>query len=249
MSKFLPTNVRNLKGGRYKQDKEKVGLMVVFLVVLGLFLAQQNNLNFGVIVAQAKELFVSDDADYNNKGEKNAREDDDFYKIKESFLRKDIPLEIYKNDKMAENMVAFQAKSEFELELEEMTAGHPIQEMIPFISKYDKKVASLIIGIAKKESNWGKRSPSKNGKTCYNYWGYKGRASRGSALGYACFSSPEEAIEIVGGRIQKLVGQGLNTPAKMIVWKCGRSCAGHNPVGVRKWISDVGLYYNKIAMK
>lgn len=138
------------------------------------------------------------------------------------------------------------AKSNLEEEIKNITKSHPIEEMAPFIAQYDKKVAALIVGIAKKESNWGFHSPSKNGQTCYNYWGYKGQGSRGVALGYGCFGSPEEAVNAIGGRIEQLVDKRIDTPQKMVVWKCGSSCAGHDPAGVNKWISDVSLYYNRI---
>jgi len=31
-----------------------------------------------------------------------------------------------------------------------------------------------------------------------------------------------------------------------VVWKCGASCAGHDPGGVKKWISDVDYYYQML---
>jgi hypothetical protein len=136
--------------------------------------------------------------------------------------------------------------SKFEDEIKDIIKDYPIEEMAPYIAKYDKRVAALIVGIAKKESNWGLHAPSKNGKTCYNYWGYKGAGSQGVSLGYGCFGSPDEAVDAIGGRISELVDKNIDTPAKMVVWKCGSSCAGHDPLGVKKWISDVNLYYAKI---
>ncbi len=130
-----------------------------------------------------------------------------------------------------------------------MVSDYPIEEMVPYIAKYKRETAALIIGIAKKESNWGKRSPSKNGKTCYNYWGYKGAGSRGLAMGYGCFTSPQESVEIVGGRIDELVGKKMDTPSKMVVWKCGSSCAATGgEAAARKWISDVDIYFRKIVI-
>jgi len=126
---------------------------------------------------------------------------------------------------------------------------HPIKEMVPEIAKYDSSIAGLIVGIAKKESNWGKRSPSKNGKDCYNYWGYKGAGSLGTSLGYGCFSTPEEGVRVIGARISKLASQNINTPQEMVVWKCGSSCKGHPPENVRKWVSDVSIYFDKINNK
>ena len=122
----------------------------------------------------------------------------------------------------------------------------PIKEMVPSIIKFDQRVAAFVIGIAKKESDWGKHAPSQGGRTCYNYWGYKGSGSRGTSMGYACFSSPEEAVEVVGRRIGILVSKNINNPKEMLVWKCGSSCAGHDPGGVQKWVSDVNLYFSKV---
>ena len=126
-----------------------------------------------------------------------------------------------------------------------LVAGYPIEEMAESISKQDGKVAAFLVAIAKKESAWGKHTPKKNGKKCFNYWGYRGSENQ-TESGYSCFDSPEHAVAVVGERIQKLVNQGLNTPEKMLVWKCGSTCAGHDPAGVRKWVSDVSLYVNKL---
>jgi hypothetical protein len=134
-------------------------------------------------------------------------------------------------------------------EIREMTAGYPLEVMAPTIAEYDRDVAGLIVGIAKKESNWGKRVPvDANGKDCFNYWGFKGAGSRGVAMGHGCFGSPEEAVHAVGNRIAELVDiKKTSEPKNMIIWKCGSSCATHSPESVRKWISDVDLYYRKIA--
>ncbi len=134
-------------------------------------------------------------------------------------------------------------------EIRDMTAGYPLEVMAPTIAEYDRNVAGLIVGIAKKESNWGKRVPvDVNGKDCFNYWGFKGAGSRGVAMGHGCFGSPEEAVHAVGNRIAELVDiKKTSEPKNMIIWKCGSSCATHSPESVRKWISDVDLYYRKIA--
>jgi len=133
-----------------------------------------------------------------------------------------------------------------ENQLHQLVGNAPIKEMIPFIAKLDRKVAAFVVGIAKKESDWGRHAPSQGGKTCYNYWGYKGSGSRGTSMGYACFGNPEEAVEIVGKRIETLVAKNINEPRKMLVWKCGSSCSGHDPAGVQKWVSDVSLYFGKV---
>ncbi len=123
-----------------------------------------------------------------------------------------------------------------------LVSGHPIEIMIPEISKKNKIVAAFLIGIAKKESDWGVHSPQKNGRDCYNYWGYKGSYNLTDS-GYSCFDSSQQAVEVVGKRIEELISQKINTPERMIVWKCGRSCANHDPKDVKKWISDVSSYF------
>lgn len=133
-----------------------------------------------------------------------------------------------------------------EIQLRQMVGSAPIEEMIPSITKLDRRVAAFVVGIAKKESDWGRHAPTQGGETCYNYWGYKGVGSRGTSTGYACFGSPEEAVETIGTRIGSLVSKNINEPRKMLVWKCGSSCAGHDPAGVQKWVSDVSLYYGKV---
>lgn len=142
-------------------------------------------------------------------------------------------------------------KQRFEQELREIVAGYPIEAMIPTIAEYDRDIAGLIIGIAKKESNWGKRVPRTDaGDDCFNYWGFKGAGARGVAMGHGCFGEPAEAVQAIGKRLQDLVAKRKTSePANMIVWKCGSSCAGHSPESVRKWISDVDIYYREIAQK
>jgi hypothetical protein len=127
----------------------------------------------------------------------------------------------------------------------EVVTGHPIETMVPFIAKREKKVGAFLVAIAKKESNWGVYSPKKNGRDCFNYWGYRGTYNQTDS-GYSCFDSPEQAIKQVGDRIEHLVNEQVNTPERMIVWKCGSTCAGHDPAGVTKWIADVRLYYTKV---
>lgn len=141
--------------------------------------------------------------------------------------------------------------NDLEATIHTMVSGYPIAVMAPAIANYDRAVAALIVGIAKKESDWGKHVPlTPAGEDCFNYWGYKGAGSRGTAMGHGCFGSPEEAVTAVGNRLTQLVEirQGSN-PSSMIIWKCGSSCATHSPESVRKWISDVDIYYQKIAKK
>ncbi len=139
----------------------------------------------------------------------------------------------------------------FEAELREIVAGYPIEAMVPAIAEYDREIAGLIVGIGKKESNWGKRVPrTDNGEDCFNYWGYKGAGTRGIAMGHGCFGDPTEAVHAIGNRLQELVElRRTSEPANMTIWKCGSSCATHSPESVRKWISDVDLYYREIAKR
>ncbi|MFZ2187392.1 MAG: hypothetical protein WAV46_02065 [Candidatus Moraniibacteriota bacterium] len=143
------------------------------------------------------------------------------------------------------------SETELGTTIHELTDGYPLQAMAPMIAQYDRGVAALIVGIAKKESNWGKRVPlDKEGADCFNYWGYKGAGTRGVAMGHGCFGSPEEAVTAVGNRLKTLVAlRETSAPADMIIWKCGSSCKGHSDESVRKWISDVSLYYNRVAFK
>lgn len=138
----------------------------------------------------------------------------------------------------------------FRLFLKRMLRGEPIETMVPFIAKRDRETAAFLVAIARKESSWGEHAPSKDGIDCFNYWGYKGTGSRGVGMGHACFGSPEEAVEIVGNRITTLVHEKkLNSPERLIVWKCGRSCEGHDPASVAKWISDVRFIYTRVLPK
>lgn len=134
-----------------------------------------------------------------------------------------------------------------EEKLHRVVDTYPMEAMIPAMAKQDPVVAAFLVGIAKKESDWGKHVPRKFGEDCFNYWGYKGAGGRGSALGYACFASPEEAVQVVGTRLFTLAKtQHRDTPSKMLVWKCGSSCAGHDPKGVASWVGTVETYYKKV---
>ncbi|NTW13519.1 MAG: hypothetical protein HGA31_00620 [Candidatus Moranbacteria bacterium] len=138
--------------------------------------------------------------------------------------------------------------SGLEDEVRAVVFGYPIEEMAPVIAEYDREIAALIVGIAKKESDWGKHAPTLAGRDCRNYWGLKGSGSLGMAMGYACFGSADEAAHAVGDRIAELVAKRqASSPEKLIVWKCGNTCAGHSPESVQSWISGVRMYYDKIA--
>lgn len=135
---------------------------------------------------------------------------------------------------------------EKESKLDEMVGDYPISVMIPHIVKRNQAVASFLVAIAKKESDWGKHTPKKDGKECFNFWGYRGKENTTDS-GYSCFDSPEDAIEVVGNRIESLVEKKINTPERMVVWKCGRDCeAAGGQAAANKWISDVAHIYKKL---
>lgn len=150
-----------------------------------------------------------------------------------------------KNDSNIKKSVVAKSPSETEKKIRSIVKNTPMERMVDAISKRDKIVAAYLVGIAMKESKFGVYSPKKNGRECYNYWGYRGRENQ-TASGYSCFSSPEEAVRVVGNRIEALVDRGADSPAEMIVWKCGSTCAGHSPESVRKWIADVNIHFYQI---
>jgi hypothetical protein len=157
-------------------------------------------------------------------------------------------LDLCKDVVSEERFFQSETASELEAEIRTLVSGYPIEAMVPTIAAYDREIAGLIVGIAKKESDWGKHVPRDAAGDCFNYWGYKGAGARGTAMGYACFGSPVEAAQIVGDRIAELVAKRqASTPEKLIVWKCGNTCAGHSPESVRSWISGVRVYYDRIA--
>jgi hypothetical protein len=138
-------------------------------------------------------------------------------------------------------------QKKFEEEVADMVKDYPIEEMLPYIFEQDRDVATYLIAIGKKESAWGKRVPVLNGGDCYNYWGYRGVRDKMGTGGHTCFDSREDAVKTVGKRIKTLLqDKKLNTPAEMVIWKCGSSCAGHKPQDVRKWISDVQMYVDAL---
>lgn len=138
------------------------------------------------------------------------------------------------------------SETEYEAHVREMVAGYPIEDMLPYIFEQDRMVAAFLIGIAKKESNWGKRVPVLEGQDCFNYWGYRGQRRMMGTGGHTCFNSRQDAVETVAKRLETLIhSEELNTPEKLVVWKCGFSCEGHSQESVRKWISDVDRYYSQ----
>ncbi|MEI7750308.1 MAG: hypothetical protein WCJ25_04900 [Candidatus Moraniibacteriota bacterium] len=139
------------------------------------------------------------------------------------------------------------SKVEFENRIREMVKGYPIEDMVPYIVEQDRTVATYLIAIAKKESGWGVHVPVLDGQDCFNYWGYRGIRLMMGTGGHTCFNSRKDAVETVGKRLHTLIyDNNLSTPEELIVWKCGSTCAGHDPYSVQKWISDVDMYYEKL---
>ncbi|HCU70441.1 MAG TPA: hypothetical protein DIC35_01650 [Candidatus Moranbacteria bacterium] len=130
--------------------------------------------------------------------------------------------------------------------IEKLVGNKPMKNMVGEIASRNLETASYLVAIAKHESNLGKFSPKKDGKDCFNYWGFRGSYNK-TKSGYSCFDSPEQAVSVVGNRIQRLNEiENINTPEEMLVWKCGSSCAGHNPSDVKRWKENVDYYYKKI---
>jgi hypothetical protein len=139
-------------------------------------------------------------------------------------------------------------QNNLEDEIRGMVRGYPIEEMVPEIAKRDRVVAAFIVGIARKESGWGVHVPVLNGQDCYNYWGYRGIRDRMGTGGHTCFNDPKDAVDTVAKRIEFLVSnKKLNTPQKMVIWKCGSNCSvTGGQAAANKWISDVGIYFDKL---
>lgn len=138
---------------------------------------------------------------------------------------------------------------DLESEIRNMVKGYPIEEMVPYIAEKDRIVAAFLVGIAKKESNWGKRVPLLNGQDCYNYWGYRGIRRLMGTGGHTCFNSRKDAVDTVAKRLKWLIeNEELDTPEKMVIWKCGSDC---NVTGgwaaANKWIDDVNMYFKKLS--
>jgi hypothetical protein len=147
-----------------------------------------------------------------------------------------------------EDMRVAEEKQELEKKIRAMVAGYPIEEMVPFILEKDKMVAAFLVGIAKKESAWGKRVPLLREHDCFNYWGYRGKRRFMGTGGHTCFNSPKDAVDTVSRRLEKLIfSEKVDTPAEMmVVWKCGYDCSGHTKADTKKWIQDVDLYFHQL---
>ncbi|NTW15557.1 MAG: hypothetical protein HGA38_04315 [Candidatus Moranbacteria bacterium] len=139
------------------------------------------------------------------------------------------------------------SKKAFEKRVREMVKGYPIEDMVPYLMEQDRTVAIFYIAIARKESNWGKRVPVLDGQDCFNYVGYRGIRKMMGTGGHTCFNSREDAVKTVSKRLHTLIYDNkLDTPDKLIVWKCGSSCAGHSSYSVQKWKDDVDYIYGKL---
>jgi len=151
------------------------------------------------------------------------------------------------NEKIEEKVEAVEEYS-LEDEAEKMVEGYPIEKMLPYILKQDPEVAKYLIAMAKQESQWGKRVPVLNGQDCYNYWGFRSKRKLMGSGGHTCFNSRKDAVETVGRRIHELIYEyDRKTAERLIVWKCGSSCAGHSPEGVSRWIGTVDTYYQRLS--
>lgn len=147
-----------------------------------------------------------------------------------------------------ESIREVEEKKELESKIREMVAGYPIEDMVPYIIEKDKIVAAFLVGIAKKESAWGKRVPLLKSHDCFNYWGYRGKRRFMGTGGHTCFNSPKDAVDTVSRRLEKLIySEKVDTPAEMmVVWKCGYDCSTHDKAATKKWIQDVDLYFHEI---
>ena len=139
-------------------------------------------------------------------------------------------------------------KESLKKELGILVKGHPIERMIPYIVERDKKTAAYLIGIAKKESNWGKRKPVLDGDDCYNYWGFRAKRERMGSGGHTCFDSPREAVDVIAKRIDQIIERNdVESAQDMLVWKCGSDCSvTGGQAAADKWALDVDLYAKKI---
>ncbi len=137
-------------------------------------------------------------------------------------------------------------KTPLEKTLLSLVGNRPIKKMVPYLAHKEKKVAVFMVSVAKQESDWGKHAPVLNGQDCYNYWGYRGKSASTTPSGYTCFKTPREAVDVVSQRFSYLIHySSLDTPKKMVVWKCGWNCNNQNPASVNRWINNVNFYYQK----
>lgn len=138
-----------------------------------------------------------------------------------------------------------QQQTAFDKKVKDMVKGYPIEDMLPYILDKDQSVAAFMIAIAKQESGWGEHVPLLDEQDCYNYWGYREQRQLLGTGGHTCFNSRKDAVDTVAKRIKTLVeDEGLNTPSKMILWKCGDSCVGDS--SEQTWISTVSSVHDEL---
>lgn len=166
----------------------------------------------------------------------------------ETQKNENIKLDFSQQPQISDFELANKDRIEFEKEAKAMVKGYPIEKMLPYILQKDRKIASFMIAIAKKESSWGEHVPVLKGQDCYNYWGYRGQRKLMGTGGHTCFNSKKDAVDTVAKRIETLVEEnGRDTAKKMVVWKCGESCAATGgQAAANKWISDVNSYYSEL---
>ncbi len=131
---------------------------------------------------------------------------------------------------------------------QEVTAGHPIEKMLPYILEQDPEVAKYLIAISVQESGMGEHVPVLDGQDCYNYWGYRSVRKLMGTGGHTCFNSRQDAVESVGKRIHELIYEyDRKTASRLVVWKCGSTCDGHSQESVDRWINVVDSYHSKLS--
>lgn len=230
-----------IRRNRFKGVKrtEKINILSILILVLamGLFFSAYGGRVFARAEQPKSENVAQAIADPMDKIKSHREEDEKKVSVK---ICLDEPLA--KPADQPNNKGKKEENSEQSKYLE-LVSGSPMEEMVPYISKRDKKTASFLVAIAKKESDWGRHSPRKDGRDCHNYWGYKGGYNL--VQGYSCFDSAEQAVEVVGNRIEQLIGKNIDTPQKMLVWKCGGNCAGDK--GAASWVGTVSGYFNKLT--
>ena len=135
-----------------------------------------------------------------------------------------------------------------EKKIKDLTKGYPIENMAANLARKDLKIAAFMVAIAKKESNWGERVPVLNNQDCFNYWGYRGIRNKMGSDGHTCFDSRRDAVNTISKRLAYLIQEkGIDTPEKLVIWKCGSDCENQDQEAVNKWVDDVSLYYDKMV--
>lgn len=236
----MKLNLRGLKGDKIKNK-------ILFLYACLVFFAGSRELILANENETKEEIQEEENSQIDSGAEKYICEKD----ITTSSISNP-KIELLRLNDLCKNNLENELESEFAVEFNQLhdevlniLENTPMKTMVDSIAEKDRVVAGFLVGIALKESGLGVHAPSKGGKDCYNYWGYKGGINPTSG-GYSCFSTPGQAVEVVGGRIEDLVAKKIDTPSEMLVWKCGSSCAGHSPSGVAKWVSDVSVYFNRL---